>query len=86
LRRAPWALPSGLPPSPGASYADSGRALPCTRAFAAGTKGSALWTPAGAYAPDPKLLRSFLPLRRGRGLSHDKIYQGGFRPKGEIPL
>ena len=68
----------------GRSCADSGRALPCTRAYAASgptrtaagrcpapvptrraPKGSALWTPAGANAPDPEML-THLHLACGR--------------------
>ena len=74
-------LPSGLPPLAGeASYADSGRALPCTRAYAAGTprRGGVLCgrhqraLPSGlplGLCPRPRDAAHLLPrLRAGRGI------------------
>ncbi len=51
-----------------ASYADSGRALPCTRAFAAGTRGLCPLDSRWGYTPDPEMLRISPRLRAGRGL------------------
>jgi len=71
------ALPSGLPPLAGeASSADCARGLcpldsrssPEWRPMRTAPEGSALWTPAGAYAPDPEMLRISLSPAGGTGI------------------